>query len=57
MVEENLFAIVCHYYLPQNYENSFDGITVNRNNGNPVGDDGLTFSAQNEYFSKITFGR
>lgn len=61
-IEENVFAIVCHYYLPQNYENSFDGlyydgITINRNNGTPVGVDGLIYAAQNEYISKILFGR
>lgn len=62
MVEESIFALACQYYFPQNYEDSFDGlyydgITVNRNNGTPVGEDNLYFSARNEYFSKIAFGR
>jgi hypothetical protein len=61
-VEESIFALVCHYYFPQNYENSFDGlyydgITVNRNNGVPLGEDNLYLLARNEYLSKVSFGR
>ena len=63
IVNESIFALLCHYYYPQDYEKSFDGlyydgITVNKNSNKSFdNEDNLLLLAANEYLSKVSFQR
>jgi hypothetical protein len=61
-VNESIFAIICHYYLPQKYELAYDGlyydgISANAYSNVPTGFDNLTYCCKNKYLSKISFER
>ena len=61
-MNESIFAIICYYYLPQEYENSYDGlyydgINVNKYSNVETGFDGLKYCCKNKYISKISFDR
>jgi hypothetical protein len=61
-MNESIFALLCHYYLPKNYEDSYDGIYydgINSNpfNSKPTGFYDLTYCCKNKYVSKISFDR
>lgn len=62
IVNESIFALLCHYYFPKNYEESFDGLYYdgyksNKNAYKPIYEDNLQLLAANEYISKISFTR
>lgn len=61
-MNESIFSIICYYYLPQEYDNSYDGlyyngIYVNNYLGMETGFDGLKYCCRNKYISKISFDR
>ncbi len=59
---ESIFAMLCHYYIPQNYSDSYDGLYYDginspNNNGILTGFDNLHYCCVNNIFSKISFDR
>lgn len=63
-VNESIFALLCHYYLPDNYSNSYDGLyydgyTTNNYNGIKfiLDDTEFEYCARKNYISKISFNR
>ena len=61
-VNESIFSLICHYYLPQNYELAYDGlyydgISVNAYSNTPTGFDNLKYCCKKKYISKISFER
>lgn len=61
-MNESIFSIICHYYLPQEYKNSYDGlyydgINVNKYSNVKTGFDELKYCCKNTYISKISFDR
>lgn len=61
-MNESIFSLLCHYYLPKNYEKSFDGlyfdgINSNEFNGKPTYFYDLKYCCKNNYISKISFDR
>lgn len=62
IVVESLFGLICHYYIPQNYEQSydglyFDGITVNPYAFKPSGIEDLNYTIKTKHISKFSFNR
>lgn len=61
-MNESIFSLLCYYYFPDNYEDSYDGlyydgITSNYYCGKDTGFDGLKYCCKNNYISKISFER
>ena len=61
-VNESIFSLICHYYFPQNYQLSYDGlyydgISVNIYANTETGFDNLKYCCKNKYISKISFDR
>ena len=61
-MNESIFSLLCHYYLPKNYEESFDGlyfdgITTNEYNEKFTDFYNLKYCCKNKYISKISFQR
>ena len=61
-MNESIFSLICHYYVPQNYSDSYDGLyydgfEVNKYRGLPTGFDYLYYCCKNKYISKISFER
>ncbi len=61
-MNESIFSLLCYYYLPQEYENSYDGlyydgVNVNKYSNIETGFDGLKYCCKNKYISKISFDR
>jgi hypothetical protein len=61
-MNESIFSLLCHYYIPEDYSNSFDGLyydgyNVNKFHGQPLGYDNLFYCCKNKYISKISFNR
>jgi len=60
---ESIFSLICHYYLPKDYSNSYDGlyydgINVNNFAGEVTDfDNTLVYCCKNNYISKISFCR
>ncbi len=59
---ESIFSLLCYYYFPQNYEQSYDGlyydgINVNKYFNKPTEFDNLVYCCKNYYVSKISFNR
>ena len=59
---ESIFSLICHYYIPQDYEKSydglyFDGINVNPYAFKPTGIDDSVYGIRTKHISKITFNR
>ena len=61
-MNESIFALLCHYYLPQDYKLAYDGlyydgINVNIYSNKPTGFDNLKYCCKKKYISKISFDR
>ena len=61
-VNESIFALICHYFLPKNYLLAYDGlyydgISVNMYSNTPTGFDNLKYCCKKKYISKISFER
>jgi hypothetical protein len=60
---ESIFSLICHYYLPQDYSNSYDGlyydgININNFAGKVTDfDNTLLYCCKNKYITKISFCR
>lgn len=62
MAIESIFALICHYYIPQNYEQSYDGIyhdgyNVNSYAFKPSGIENLNYLVRSKHISKFSFNR
>jgi hypothetical protein len=60
---ESIFSLICHYYLPQDYSNSYDGLYYDGINVNNFAgkvtefDNSLVYCCKNKYISKLSFCR
>lgn len=62
-MNESIFSLICHYYIPQDYSNSYDGLYYDGINVNPFKnkvtefDNSLVYCCKNTYLSKLSFER
>lgn len=61
-MNESIFSLLCHYYFPDNYTNSidglyYDGINVPKDQGKKTEFDNLEYCCVKKYISKISFQR
>ncbi len=62
MAIESIFSLICHYYIPKNYEQSYDGIYHDGYNVNPYafkpsGIENLNYLVRSKHISKFSFSR
>jgi hypothetical protein len=61
-MNESIFSLLCHFYFPNHYENSidglyYDGINDPNGRGKKTGFDNLEYCCINKIVSKISFNR